>query len=110
LIIKAGAWRHRLPWGREAGLQKYDLINALAKKNGYQDYGKVGENHEDEATERMNTGSADPVWRECIAKSEACRAMLLKCIHVANPFTHPGLPKLTPNYRNIWNWLKGDDD
>jgi hypothetical protein len=37
-IRTASAWRHRLPWGSEAQLQKYDIVNILARKHGYQRY------------------------------------------------------------------------
>jgi hypothetical protein len=38
LIRKARSLRHRLPWRRATGLQKYEIINALVQKNGYQSY------------------------------------------------------------------------
>jgi hypothetical protein len=38
LIRKASSWRHQLPWGSEAQLQKYDIVNMLARKNRYQSY------------------------------------------------------------------------
>src|SRR5262245_61129175 len=37
-VRRAAAWRHRLPWGVEVGLQKYDIVNALARKHGYATY------------------------------------------------------------------------
>src|SRR5882724_816270 len=68
LIIKAGAWRHRLPWGREAGLQKYDLINALAKKNGYQSYLEI-----------CTTSTGGRFWKIDRKQLRVCHRLVYRC-------------------------------
>lgn len=68
LIRKANAWRHRLPWGHEAGLQKYDMINALAKKNGYQSYLEI-----------CTTSTGGRFWKLDRKQLHVCHRLLYRC-------------------------------
>ncbi len=68
LIRKAKAWFHRLPGGHEAGLQKYDMINALAKKNGYQSYLEIG-----------TTSTGGRFWKIDKKQLRVCHRLLYRC-------------------------------
>ena len=68
LIRKANAWRHRLPWGYEAGLQKYDMINALAKKNGYRSYLEI-----------CTTTTGGRFWKIDRKQLRICHRLLYRC-------------------------------
>ena len=68
LMRKAGAWRHRLPWGREAGLQKYDVVNALAKKNGYRSYLEI-----------CTTSTGGRFWKVDRKQLRVCHRLVYRC-------------------------------
>ncbi|HVT05226.1 MAG TPA: RHS repeat-associated core domain-containing protein [Thermoanaerobaculia bacterium] len=100
-------WQSYLPnpWGCQLLTKKcYEEASCCAKKF---DYNKVGE--DDEATAIVsNVGTSDPVWTECVNKSDACRAMLMKCKSVMNPFNRPGTKKLKQLFEELWKWVGGN--
>jgi hypothetical protein len=67
-LRKAVALRHRLPWAGESSLQKYDIINALARKKGYRAYLEIC------------TAQTGGRFR-CIAKRqfEVCHRLMYRC-------------------------------
>jgi hypothetical protein len=68
LIRKANAWRHRLPWGHESGLQKYDIINVLAKKNGHQSYLEI-----------CTTSTGGRFWKIDRKQLRVCHRLVYRC-------------------------------
>jgi len=68
LLKKARALRHRLPWGYEAGLQKYEIVNALVTKNGYESYLEI-----------CTSETGGRYWRIDKKRLRVCHRLLYRC-------------------------------
>jgi hypothetical protein len=67
-LKKARALRHRFPWGCEAGLQKYEIVNALVMKNGYESYLEI-----------CTTETGGRFWRIDRKRLRVCHRLLYRC-------------------------------
>jgi hypothetical protein len=68
LIRKANSLRQRLPWGTATELQKFDIVNALVRKNRYQRYLEICT-----ATTGFEFGSIDR------ATLQVCHRLMYRC-------------------------------